>query len=110
AVAGHVPLLLRIPFQAAQPMQVVDRLPAERAADRFLIDVLHAGTWVILAERGLQVGEVRHFRDRARRVAEAERLTAGHPYSALRLAKLGPAGTQRVAERGQLRREAGVLH
>ena len=110
AVTAQVALPLQLPLEPAQRLQVIDRLPAERAADRFLVDVLHAGTWVILAERGLQVGEVRHFRDRARRVAEAERLTAGHPDSALRLAKLGPAGPQRVAERGQLRREAGVLH
>ena len=65
---------------------------------------------VVLAERGLQVGQVGHVGDRAGRVAEAERLAAGHPHAALRLAELGPAGAQRVAERGHLRRQAGVLH
>ena len=106
----QVALPLQLALEPAQCLQVVHRLPAERAADRFLVDVLKAGARVLLAERGLQVGEVRQVGDRAGRVAEAERLAAGHPDPALRLAELGPAGAQRVAERGQLRRQAGVLH
>ena len=96
AVAGQVALPLQLALQPAQRLQVVDRLAAERAADRFLVDVVQAGARVVLAERGLQVGEVGQLGDRAGRVAEAERLAAGHPHPALRAGR-ARAGRARSA-------------
>ena len=110
AVAGEVALALQLAFEPPERLQVVDRLAAERAADRLLVDVLQVRARVLLAERGLQVGQVRQVGDGAGGVAEAEGLPAGHPDPRLPLAELGPPLAQRVAERGQLRRQARVLH
>ena len=110
AVAGQVALALQLAFEPAKRLQVVDRLPAEGVADRLLVHILQVRARVLLAEGGLQVGQVRQVGDGAGRVAEAQGLAAGHPHPRLALAELGPPGAQRVAERGQLGRQAGVLH
>ena len=76
AVACQVALLLQLALEPSQRLQVIDRLPAERTAHRFLVHVLEAGARVLLAKCGLQVGEVGEVGDRARRVTEAERRAA----------------------------------
>ncbi len=111
-VGGHVTLLLQLALQAAQCLEVVDRLPAQGPADRFLVHVVHAGAGVLLAQRGLQVGQVCHLGDRGGCVAQAEGLAAAahSAYPALRLAQLRSPLAQGVAERGHLRGQPGVFH
>ena len=86
-------------------------MPAEGAPDRLLVDVVQARARVVLAERGLQLGQVGEFGQRGGGVAEPQRLLAGHLHAA---AHVGPVqlrapGPERVGEPGHLGRQARVF-
>nr|BFE83632.1 hypothetical protein GCM10020093_062330 [Planobispora longispora] len=77
ALAAEVALLLQLALDLLERVQVVDGRAAERAPDRRLVDVVDAGARVVLAERGLQLGQVGELVQRGHRVAHAQRLVAG---------------------------------
>ena len=116
--ALQVALPLELALDLPQRLHVVDGLPAECAADRFLVDVVQPRAWVVLAQRVLQVGQVGELGQRRGRVAEPERLVAGHPrlrrpwsMSGRRARSESPAGTSRGQARvfERLRHEPGEL-
>jgi hypothetical protein len=110
-VARQVALPLELALDPAQRLDVVHGLPAEGAPDRLLVDVVQARARVVLAERGLQLGQVGEFGQRGGGVAESQRLLAGHLHAA---AHAGPVqlrapGPERVGEPGHLGRQARVF-
>ena len=94
---GEVALALELALDLAQPFDVVDRRPAEGAADRLRVDVVQAGAGVGLPERLLQLLEVGQLLQRRRGVADAEPLLAVHPAATVPV-QVGPARAQLVAE------------
>ena len=109
-VALQVALPLQFPLDLAQRLHVVDRLAAERAPHRLLVDVVEPGARVVLAQRVLELGQVGELGQRGGRVAQAERILAGHLLARPAVeVHVRPAGPQRTGQPGHLRGQPGVL-
>ena len=109
-VALQVALPLQLALGLPERLHVVHGLAAQGAADRGLVDVVEAGARVVLAQLGLQVGQVSEVGQGAGGVAQAERLVTGHRVSRPgRHVHLRPPGAQRVGQPGHLRGQPSVL-
>ena len=109
-VALQVALPLQLALGLPERLHVVHGLAAQGAPDRGLVDVVEAGSGIVLAQLRLQVGQVSEIGQGTGGVAQAERLVAGHRVTRPGgLVHLRPPGPQRVGQPGHLRGQPGVL-
>ena len=105
----QVPLPFQLAFGLPQRLHVVHGRPSQGPPDRGLVDVVQPGSGVVLAQRGLQLGQVRQVGKRGGGIPQVKRAVAGH-----RLARpavgvqLRAACAQRVGQPGHLRGQALV--
>jgi hypothetical protein len=78
SLARQEALVLQLPLQPAQLVQLVGRPATQRALHCLLVDVVEPRTGIVLAERGLQLVEVGEVLQCAGALAHAEGLVAAH--------------------------------
>ena len=105
----QVALALQFPLDLAQRFHIIHSLAAESAADGFLVDVVKPGAGIILAQRVLKIGQVGKLGQCLGRVAQTERLPAGHARLRPARVHVRPPGPERIGELAHLGGEAGVL-